>query len=285
MKLGLGTVQFGLDYGIANSAGRPPEAEVKRILERAASVGMTVLDTAAAYGDSESVLGKLLDADQSFKIVTKVPRAAAVKPTFAESLRRLHRTSIYGLLLHDADDLVGPDGDSRFAELAQLRNEGKVQRIGASTYTPEQVDAIITRFPIDLIQVPVNVFDQRLISGDHLARLKAKGIEVHARSSYLQGLLLMEPAQLAPYFAPIRPKLQAFQEAARSAGLTPLQAALGFVLHQPHVDNVLVGVNSVVELEPALAATKLDSVLPDASHFAVNDPAFVNPALWPARSG
>src|SRR5205085_51237 len=166
MKLGLGTVQFGLDYGISNATGRPAEAEVQTILSGAAAAGVRILDTATAYGESEAVLGRLTRPDDEFRIVTKIPRVTsieAIADTFAQSLQRLQRSSVYGLLLHDADDLLSAHGDRVFAQLRKLQQEGRTQKIGVSTYTPEQVDSLLPRYEFDLIQVPLNLFDQRLI--------------------------------------------------------------------------------------------------------------------------
>lgn len=285
MKLGLGTVQFGLPYGISNRKGQPTRTEVGLILARAEQAGIRMLDTAAAYGESESIIGELASRSR-FQVVTKVAkvdlaRNRAVAGSFQQSLDRLRAESVYGLLVHDADDLLHPQADRVWEQLVSLRESGRVTKIGASVYSPEQVEALIKRFPVDLVQVPLNVFDQRLISGGHLRELRSRSIEVHARSVYLQGLLVMDPAHLGPYFAPIRDRLVRFQRSAQEAGFSPLEAALSFVLHVSDVDVALVGVNSVAELEPALACAQRAPLPLDFSEFAVNEPAYVNPALWP----
>lgn len=293
MQLGLGTVQFGLDYGVSNRQGRTPEPEVRRILELAARGGVRVLDTAAAYGDSEAVLGRCLAADASFRIVTKtVPlreaRGSAAAPGlvregFARSLERLGRDAVDGLLAHHAADLLGPGGDAVFAVLDGLRSAGAARRIGLSVYAGADVDAALDRFDFDLIQVPANVLDQRLLSGGQLRRLRERGVEVHVRSVFLQGLLLMDPAAAPAWFEPVRHRLAAWRAALDERGLTPAQGALAFA-RSLDADVVLVGVEDAAQMAAniadfAKAGTEgLDSAA--FAPFAIDDERYVNPGKW-----
>lgn len=290
MQLGLGTVQFGLDYGVSNATGRTPEPEVRRILELAASRGLRVLDTAAAYGESESVLGRCLPGAGNFRIVTKtVPLRQArgtdaapglVREGFARSLARLGLPAVDGLLAHHAADLLGPGGDAVFAVLDGLRREGLARKVGLSVYSGEDIDAALARFDFDLIQAPVNVLDQRLVSGGQLARLKARGVEVHLRSVFLQGLLLLDPAAAPAYFEPVRPRLAAWRQALDRAGLTPAQGALAFA-RSLDADVVLVGVENAAQLAANAAdfAAAQGAGL-DFAAFALNDEKYVNPGKW-----
>ena len=290
MQLGLGTVQFGLDYGVSNRQGRTPEPEVRRILELAAAGGVRVLDTAAAYGESEAVLGRCLPADAAFRIITKtVPlgdaRGADAAPGlvaegFARSLERLGREAVDGLLAHHAADLLGPGGDAVFAVLDRLRRSGAARRIGVSVYTGADVDAVLDRFDIDLIQVPANVLDQRLLSGGQLRRLRERGVEVHVRSVFLQGLLLLDPAAAPAYFAPVRHLLAAWRQALDAAGLTPAQGALAFA-RSLDADVVLVGVEDAAQLAANLADfAKAEDAGLDFALFALDEEKYVNPGKW-----
>lgn len=288
MKIGIGTVQFGLDYGISNGSGKTPKGEAAAILAEARAAGVTLLDTAPAYGDSETVLGACLPDGHPFRIVTKtaVPghpfsRAdlAELEKAFQESLKRLGAERVYGILVHRVADLLGPDGDALHAFLAKLKSGGLVAKIGVSVYTPAEVDALLGRYPFDLIQLPLNVLDQRMIAEDHLGKLKRAGAEIHVRSAFLQGLLLMDPQTVPAYFNPIKPKLDAYGAALRELSMTPLQGALGFVTGMPEVDTVVCGVNTAAQLAGILASAAPLDRAPFAG-FSVDEESFINPSLW-----
>lgn len=286
-KIGLGTVQWGLEYGVANRDGRTSGEEVGRILAYARAAGLHVLDTAALYGEAEAVLGEH-DLD-GLRIVTKTPRYAQASisaseaddlhVTFERSLSRLRVPSVYGLLAHHADDLLAPGGERLIEALVSLRDRGRVSRIGVSVYDGAQIAALLDRFTPDLVQLPLNVFDQRLIADGSLARLSSLGVEIHARSAFLQGLLLMPPESAPTYFAPWQEKLRAWHATCATRGVLPQHAALAFVCDRPEITCCLIGVQNQAQLSDTL--TGLDEApRSDAAAFACNDPALLNPATW-----
>lgn len=271
MKLALGTAAFGLDYGVTNTSGRVAESEVAAILRAAEELGIAVLDTAAAYGDAEEVLGTRLDGTEGFRVVTKLPplRADRVGPdelaassaAFDRSLQRLRTDSVYALLVHDADDLLAPGGGALWELMARLRESGRVTRIGASLYTPEQAFSLLDRFGPDVVQAPFSVLDRRLADAGALAALAGAGVEVHARSAFLQGVLLEPPASLPAHLAALAPAVAAVHERAREIGVSPLQAALGFVLGVEEVTAVVCGVLSERHLRELAAVPACDPAL------------------------
>ncbi len=291
VKIGLGTVQFGLDYGIANTNGRVPFDEVEQILGRAATLGITVLDTVALYGVSEETLGRILGPEHPFRIITKTPKAAGdritdndaadLAGTFDRSLQRLKQQTVYGLLIHDADDLLKTGGQLLIDALRRVRDSGRVTKIGVSVYTGAQLDSVLELFTPDLVQLPLNVLDQRLIADGRLDRLHQMGVEVHARSVFLQGLLLMEPQSLDAYFDAVRDSLEHYWNGMKQTGATPLEGALRFALGLSQIDTVIVGVCSRQELEDIrLGATHRGFPDIDFSRWAVDDPHYVNPSQW-----
>jgi aryl-alcohol dehydrogenase-like predicted oxidoreductase len=293
-KLGLGTVQFGLAYGVTNPRGQVARADVAAILAAALAAGVDLLDTAAAYGESEAVLGALLPPAAPLRLVSKLPAidAATIGPaeisacraSVRRSLARLRRPQLYGLLLHRADDLLKPGGDRLVALLRELKEAGLVAKVGVSAYERRQLDWVLAMFTPDLLQVPASVIDQRLLRDGTLARLRAQGIEIHARSVFLQGVLLADPAQLPAHFAPWRDRLRRLAELAERAGRSRLSLCLAFALARPEIDGVVVGVTGLAELQEILAAAgDSDAALPAGlDELAVDDPQLVNPALWPA---
>ncbi|HEY9192449.1 MAG TPA: aldo/keto reductase [Methyloversatilis sp.] len=286
-RIGLGTVQWGVDYGVANRDGRTPPAEVARILAAGRASGLRVLDTAALYGEAESVLGE--QDLGGLQVITKTPRYAHapitaadvddLKATLDRSLARLRLPAVHGLLAHHADDLLAPGGERLIDALRALRDQGKVERIGVSVYDGAQIAAVLERFTPDLVQLPLNVFDQRLIADGSLARLAALGVGIHVRSVFLQGLLLMSPDAAPVFFDPWREQLRAWHAACAARGVLPQQAALAFVCDLPEVSCCLIGVQSLAQLEQSLAG--LDRVPPfGATQFACTDPALLNPVNW-----
>ncbi|MGZ9276390.1 MAG: aldo/keto reductase [Candidatus Limnocylindrales bacterium] len=293
MRIGLGTAQFGFDYGVSNRTGQVPAAEVGRILALAASEGVRTIDTAAAYGGAEARFGELLATDHPFSIVTKIPPcpaglegAAAIErwahESVTASLTRLRASRLHGLLAHRATDLLGPEGDDIWRALEGLRQRGVVDVIGASIYSAQDLAALLERFPLRLVQLPVNVFDQRLVHDGHLARLKVLDIEVHARSVFLQGVLLMDPDDLPPHLVTARKPLAAFRAAAAAVGRTPLQAAIGYVQGLAEVDTAVVGVTTSEELAEILAANAAAWPSDWFAPFALDDAAILDPSRWPA---
>jgi aryl-alcohol dehydrogenase-like predicted oxidoreductase len=293
-KLGLGTVQFGLAYGVTNARGQVPRADVAAILDAALAAGLDLFDTAAAYGESETVLGELLPSTLPIRLVSKIPaidattigktEIAACRDSVRRSLARLRRPQLYGLLLHRADDLLKPGGDRLLALLRELKEAGLVAKVGVSAYERRQLDEILAMFTPDLLQVPVSLVDQRLLRDGTLARLKAKGCEIHARSAFLQGVLLADLAGLPAHFAPWRDRLHRLAELAARVGRSRLSLCLAFVLARPEIDGVVVGVTGLAELREILAAAaEAETPLPAGlDALAVDDPRLVNPALWPA---
>ncbi len=292
MKLALGTVQFGQPYGVANTLGQPDEAAVRSILKKAAAAGVRVIDTASLYGESEAVLGRCLPAAPVFDIVTKTPKfqglmpaqaVAALVTAWEASCKKLGLDRLYGLLLHDANDLLGPAGPALWQALQALQAGGRVQRIGASVYSAAQVDALLQRFPMDLVQLPLSLLDQRLVRGGQLAALVAAGVEIHARSAFLQGALLLPPGQLPPHLKGLGPYVGQIAAAAAAQKVRPLDLALRYVAGLPEVAAVVCGVESVEQFQQlaAVLAAPQPSLSPDqARACACDDLALVDPSRW-----
>jgi len=277
-KLALGTAQFGLDYGITNSEGKVQVEEVELILGCAKENSINTLDTAASYGNSEEVLGSIGISD--FQIITKtIPLKNGVDEVikhFQQSLTFLNKSSVNGLLIHNVNEIEHKNFNTLFKELTELKRQGLVNKIGFSIYTPEQVDFLLKNFDFDLIQVPFNIFDNRLIQGGQLQALNNKGIEVHARSVFLQGVIL-DFNNLSNYFSPWKKEFSIYQETVKDNGLSLLECALNFVLNIREIDKVLVGVNSERQLKEIIQAVKRRSNL---SAYPINDINLLNPSLW-----
>jgi aryl-alcohol dehydrogenase-like predicted oxidoreductase len=277
-KLALGTVQFGLDYGVTNNSGKVQIKEVRSILEFAKNNDINVLDTAARYGNSEEVLGSADVGD--FQVITKTTPLKndvnEVIDNFYKSLKNLNKDQVYGLLVHDVGDIDNEQFDLLYRKIIELKQQGLVSKIGFSTYTPEQVDFLLKNFDFDLIQVPFNVFDNRLIQGGQLKALNNKGIEIHARSVFLQGILL-DFNNIPCYFSTWKKEFNDYQEVVKDRGLSLIEYALNYALNVEEIDKVLVGVNSKEQLIDIVNAAQKQAT---TNAFTINNLDLLNPSRW-----
>jgi len=293
MKISLGTAQLGLDYGVSNKIGQIKKYDARRILQYAYDKGIHMLDTAPSYGESEDIIGNFSRSDFSdanFDIVTKTPHfkgdvitESQVKKLlegFELSRKKLDQEIMHGFLVHSCDNLFLPGGDKLFHAIEQLKKDGVVKKIGVSVYSSKQIDRLLDNFPIDLIQLPVNILDQRLLESGHLKKLKNHGIEIHARSVFLQGLLLMGFENVPPWFKPIQLALKCFSLEAEMRNISALQLALGFVQSINEVDKIIVGVNTLEQLRGIIKATSTHVNVNEFSNLSINDPTFLNPSNW-----
>ena len=288
MEIALGTVQFGQPYGIANHEIVPPN-EVRRILHEASSAGVKLVDTAPDYGNSQALLGNYLTHDAL--IVTKTPRFGGDSintetvrdclSAFDTSLAQLHRDGVYALMVHYCEDVFKPGSQMLFDALQQLKADGRVRRIGVSAYTREQVERVIEKHAIDIVQIPINVLDQRATGDPFLSDLKSRGIEIHARSIFLQGLLLLDPMSLDPYFGQIRKNLGRYHDTLRRLGLSAVEGALAFIKQIDNIDYVVVGAKSLDEFREIMSAWMSPrSAGIDFRRFALHEEAILNPSCW-----
>ena len=289
MQLALGTVQFGIAYGIAGRSQAVPELEVRSILEDAVARGVRMLDTAAAYGDIEQRLGRLAEG-LPLEIVSKVPAipdelSPAAAATFVLRSARQSRdrlgTALRGLMLHRSADLAaGPRGDAVWVVLSDWsRAEGV--KLGASCYSPSECASLARDRGIALSQLPGNALDQRIarIALDSPLR----HVEIHLRSAFLQGLLLMPFAQAAARLPVAAQALERWHAGYAARGLAPLEAALKVVKSFDHVSAVVVGVDSLaqwVEIAQAWECARAEA----APELTCEQPEVIDPRLWSAAS-
>lgn len=285
MNLALGTVQFGLDYGISNSTGRTSPDEVKHILISAREKSIDTLDTAVAYGDSETVLGGIGVSD--WHVVSKVPMFQKrgmsgkewVRHHLRESLERLGIERLDGLLLHHYSDLLGEEGHLIAAGLREAKADDLVGKVGYSIYCPQPLKELVQIMPPDLIQAPLNVFDRRLVTSGWLDNLVEMGVEIHTRSVFMQGLLLMTPEARPPALNKWNELWGQWDAAVGGCREQALDLCLGFVKQHSGISRVVVGVESLTHLEQLLKIW--DRAAPfDAAELACDDPQLLEPSNW-----
>lgn len=272
-KLGLGTVQFGLPYGISNEKGQTSSQEVRGILHLAKQKGIEVLDSASAYGNAEEVLGR--NNLRDFKIVSKfMPPSAGggISRHLGQSLQKLKIPALYAYLAHRPLELLKSPG--QWEELEILKNEGKVGKIGFSLNEPEELEKLLDNgFMPDLVQVPYNYFDRRFEKD--IIKLKNAGCEIHTRSAFLQGLFFIKPGDLDGFFEEVKPILGELQG---QHGSLPGKL-LKFAMEKPFIDKVIIGVESERQLFQNIKDIKDAADLPKLKQKISNE--ILIPSGWP----
>ena len=286
-KLGLGTVQFGTDYGLNSLDGQVRPQEVKKILNYARSKQIVLLDTAPAYGNSEEILGGINNSE--FQVVTKTRHFDTLKITndevsllnkdFNNSLKKLNQIKIYGLLIHNADDLLKPGGEKILDLLQKFKQTNKLMKVGVSVYDHIKLHSILDNFDIDMVQLPFNIIDRRMLDSGMLASLYKKGIEVHARSVFLQGLLLMSAKLMPSKFNRWNNLWKLWHEWLHDNRISPVEASVRYAISFSEISKVLVGVDSVNQLKEIYKASS--GTLPKIpDELQTTDADLLNPSNW-----
>ena len=285
MKLALGTAQFGLSYGIANLDGQVGLKEAQAILNFACACGLDTLDTAVNYGDCQQRLGEIGVAD--WQVISKLPALPDrcddvtkwVHDHVQKSLQLLHTTTLRGLLLHRPEQLLGELGKELYNALLALKHDGLVEKIGVSIYDPVELEALTKNFKIDIVQAPFNVLDRRLITTGWMNKLAQMDIELHTRSVFLQGLLLMPSDSRPVKFNRWLATWYQWDQWLADTGFTPLQACLRDALAHPGIVRIIVGVDSLKQLKDIVLAAK-GSISEPPGELSSTDIDLINPARW-----
>ena len=275
MKLILGTVQFGLQYGI-NSSERPSTENVTDILSVAYDNGINTLDTSAAYGNAEQILGNIINQEkQPFQIISKYPKGTVpILEQIELTLKELKQESIYGYILHHFDTYKNTP--EVWKDMEQLKAHGKVHKIGFSIYTPEQLRYIWdNNIQFDLIQFQYNLFDRQF--EPYMQQLKDNSVEIHTRSTFLQGLFFKNPNALPEKLKPLKPYLEKLHKYAHEKKLSIEQVALNYNLQNPLIDKVLIGVDNTEQLQ-----ANIDAIIktPIELNIDVKEKELLNPSNW-----
>lgn len=284
-KLVLGTAQLGMSYGVANKTGIPSLYRASKIIELARRGGINTLDTAIAYGDCQDRLGQI--GVKGWNIVTKIP---PLPPEIVELNRwtlslidhsvTMMGVNPYAVLVHKSSDLLGSHGDQLYSSLVNLRETYSDLKIGFSAYSPEEAEMIVDRYSFDLIQFPLNVLDRRFLVGGAISRFKDCGIELHSRSTFLQGLLLLPKNQRPIYFNKWPGVWSAWDNYLATTGQSPLEVCLGFALEAEGLDGVIVAVDSEEQLMEIFSAERRVSTKKTEIQLSCNDANLINPANW-----
>tara|TARA_B100000965_G_scaffold405489_1_gene439768 strand:- start:1616 stop:2482 length:867 start_codon:yes stop_codon:yes gene_type:complete len=255
LNLAIGTAQFGLDYGISNFSGKVKLDEVKKIIRFAKISGIDTIDTARDYGDSEESIGKC--DISSFKVVTKIGTLKGHENNVYDwseqevksSLEKLGIEKMYGILLHRPLELLSKNGDELFKSISKIKRDRLVEKIGISVYSINELMNIVDKFDIDIVQLPINIINQEILNSGFLKVLKSKNIEIHARSCFLQGLLLMDYNKIPLKFKKWSNIFLDWHRWLEENNINAVQGCLSFINSIDDIDKVIVGIQNETQLK------------------------------------
>ena len=282
-QLGIGTAQFGNAYGINNKRGKIPEKEAQDILQYAWGKGISLFDTSPLYGESHKVIGDFVRTTRlSPKIITKLSRNNDVVEDFVASCcEECSLSKLYALLIHDFS--VFRENPELFSRILDIKNKGYISKAGFSLYYPQEVDYLISQeIPFDIIQVPYSIFDQRFSRVFDL--LKERGIEIHARSVFLQGLIFKPLSELEIEFAQLVAPLESLHNLSREHQIPFASFFLNFVLASKYVDTVILGIDSILQLQENISSlayfTQIRMHMNSLFSLAEQDENIILPTHW-----
>lgn len=275
-KIVLGTVQFGCQYGI-NSIGQPSQDEVCRLLKYAAECGIVKLDTSSAYGNAETILGDCMPHSVCFKIISKYPKSdKTVREGFLGSLKRLKLKKIYGYLLHHFE--LYRNSKCIWEDFRALKREGLVEKIGFSLYSVDELELLLSDgVDFDILQIPRNIFDNQFDT--YLPILNERGVEVHVRSTFLQGLFFKDRNHIPQKLLPLKSSLLELDEYAHAHQISIAELAMNYNLQNDDIDGVLIGVDTLEQLKTNLSMIS-NRVVNVNINIEVKERNLLNPVNW-----
>lgn len=283
-KLALGTVQFGLDYGINNQTGKLKQHEINNILDFAYDNGIKTLDTAQSYGNSEVALGNYMDVSKKcFDVINKISKSNinSTIESFKQSLKYLNLQSIYALLYHDFESFKHQQ--QTIFDFYRLKDDSYIKKLGFSLYYPYQLDYLFeNNISFDIIQIPYSIFDRRFES--YFEILKRKNVEIHVRSIFLQGLVFINPESLHPFFQNIKDKLLQLNLIKQKNNISIFSICQNFAINNDYIDKVVIGVDNIENLKENLSSYKdrclVKGLLSDINELEIIDENILLPFNW-----
>ena len=282
-RIVLGGAQLGLPYGILNNGESLGDVQVAEILDTAFGFGINQIDTAIAYGNSEALIGT--HGQGRFAIISKLPPIPDdssdvqgwVDEHITSSLSRLRVAQLDTLLLHQPSDLTGKHGEKLYSAITQLKKDRLISKFGVSIYSPQDLDRILGNFELEVIQTPFNVFDQRI--NVHLEQLSSLGIEIHARSIFLQGILLANGSSRPAFFDRWSNELSRFDAWVKETGTSAMQCCLSFALQNQGISKIVIGSTSAQSLSEVMRCVQTISNIASPD-FGIADETLIDPRLW-----
>ena len=282
-KLAIGTANFNTKYGINNKKKFLSKKSIKNIFKILQKEKILYLDTAKSYKNTEKSIGNL--KNKKIKIITKIKKINTknnkyefIKKEVSQSISDLKIKKLYGLLIHNPRELRKDKGYEIYKSLKKLKKEGMVKKIGYSINSPKDLNFFYTKYKPDLIQTPINVFDQRIVESGWLKKMKKDNVEIHARSIFLQGLLLKKNIKLIKKFNKFSNSFNKWNIWLKKNNLSKLNGCLNYIFSIKEINKVIVGVDSVKHLKDILKFRKKNYL--NFSFLKSNEANLITPSRW-----
>ena len=283
-KIILGTVQFGLNYGINNIGGKISKLDASKILNYSSQNEISFLDTAASYGDSENVIGEYLkeNSDHKFRIISKLLlKNQTFEESIQTSLQKLQIKKIDTILFHSYDDYkINKENLSDY----KMKYQNKLfDKIGVSLYTNKEVENVIEDENIDVVQVPFNILDNASKREVVYKKIKDSGKTLHTRSVFLQGLIFKKPNELQNEFEILIPYFKKIENLCFEYKISINELALSYVLSKKYIDGVLIGVDNLEQLKRNINIAKLkvsSTIFKEIDEMQIQNESILNPSNW-----
>ena len=281
-KLVIGTAQFGLNYGVANKKGQVGKVEIESILNFAYKNGINTLDTAKIYGESEKSIGDYLkNTNNKWNVITKIKHTGDSILKQLEDSREKLTVNPSILLAHTAELYLHKKFQSM---LQKAKLEKLISRVGVSLYNEREINQVLEmEQKPDIIQLPMNILDTRLYRSGVLGNLFNKGIEIHIRSVFLQGLFYLTKTDLRRRFCDVVPHLNQLESIALRYNLTIAELSLLWIVSLKEISKVIIGIDNLNQLKEHLRTLKKSidiSVFEEALSICYNNEKILNPSLW-----
>ena len=284
-KICIGSANFGMEYGL-NKKSPLLKKDIKEIFEFLKKENTIYIDTAANYKNSEIIIGKY--STKKFKIITKIKKIPKgvndlekwLKNEIYTSCKKLRVNKIYGLLVHDTQDLKNKKKAKKIYKTFDILKKSKIiEKIGLSIYNPNELDLYLKNYNFEIVQAPLNIFDRRIINSGWLKKINEKGIEFFARSIFLQGLLIKDINKIDKFFSPYKKKFEKFEIWTQKLNISKVEACIRFVNSYREVDKVIVGINNKMHFFENYKFLKKDKLIVPNS-LEIKSGKILNPKLW-----
>ena len=285
-KLVLGSAQFGFQYGATNSNKKISNKDIAKILKFANKKKIKYIDTSGQYGNSEIKIGHL--CKKKFNIISKIPKIPEKNKNISEwiflntlkSIKNLKIKKLYGILIHDEKDLMGEYKHEVFKALKKLKKTGLVKYIGVSVYDYNNLKKILLNFKLDIVQGPLNIFDQRALRKDISSLVKKKKIKFFARSIFLQGILLSNKSFLEKLknFSKYYKNWEQYENWLKKHNFSKLQACVNFVMNCKDIGYIIIGFSSYLEFAEIVNTRFKKIQVP--KFLKCHDTRLINPSKW-----
>ncbi len=284
-KICIGSANFGMEYGL-NKKSPLLKKDIKEIFEFLKKENTIYIDTAANYKNSEIIIGKY--STKKFKIITKIKKIPKgvkdlekwLKNEIYISCKKLRVNKIYGLLVHDTQDLKNKKKAKKIYKTFDILKKSKIiEKIGLSIYDPNELDLYLKNYNFEIVQAPLNIFDRRIINSGWLKKINEKGIEFFARSIFLQGLLIKDINKIDKFFSPYKKKFEKFEIWTQKLNISKVEACIRFVNSYREVDKVIVGINNRMHFFENYKFLKKDKLIVPNS-LEIKSGKILNPKLW-----